>query len=164
MEFVMESFARHAPGDARLVIKNHPLDMGKVNFLRIIGRLERHFGVEGRVDYLETGDVGMLLRHARGVITVNSTVGTLSLAQRCPTITLSDPIYNLPGLTYQGPLDNFWADRPVPDAKLFQLFRNVVIHTTQVNGGFYCQQGIDPAVRNCGRMLQADRSPLEELL
>lgn len=164
MKFVMESFARHASGDARLVIKNHPLDTGRGNFSHIIGRLERHFGMEGRVDYLETGDVGMLLRHARGVITVNSTVGTLSLAQMCPTITLSDPIYNLPGLTYQGPLDNFWADRPVPDAELFRRFRNVVIHTTQINGGFYCRQGIDLAVRNCGRMLQADRSPLEELL
>jgi capsular polysaccharide export protein len=27
MEFVLESFATHAAGDARLVIKNHPLDM-----------------------------------------------------------------------------------------------------------------------------------------
>ena len=32
MEFVMESFARHAPVEARLVVKNHPLDMGLVNY------------------------------------------------------------------------------------------------------------------------------------
>ncbi len=164
MEFVMASFARHAPGKARLVIKNHPLDIGMMNYSRIINRLEKQLGVEGRVDYLETGDVGALLRHARGVVTVNSTVGAQSLALRCPTITLSDPIYNLPDLTYQGTLDDFWKDRPEPDAELFRRFRNTVIHTTQVNGGFYSRQGIDLAVRNCGRMLEADQSPLEALL
>jgi hypothetical protein len=33
------------------------------------------------------------------------------------------------------------------------LFRNTVIHTTQVNGGFYCRAGIRMAVDNCRRCL-----------
>lgn len=164
IEFVMESFAQHATDNARLVIKNHPLDMGLDNFPRIIATLEHRFGLNGRIDYLESGDLITLLQHARGVVTVNSTVGSLSIGQGCPTITLSDPIYNLPGLTFQGQLEEFWQDGIKPDAQLFRRFRNAVIHTTQVNGGFYSVPGIALAVENCRRILAAERSPLEELL
>ncbi len=164
MEFVMESFTLHAPVETRLVIKNHPLDEGLVNYPGIIRGLLARWGLEGRVDYMETGDLNALLRHAQGMVTVNSTVGSLALGLNCPTIALSDPIYNLPGLTFQGGLDDFWRARPLPDAELFRRFRNTVIHTTQVNGGFYCRKGIDLAVENSRRMLEPERSPLEELL
>jgi hypothetical protein len=43
-------------------------------------------------------------------------------------------------------------------------FRNTVIHTTQVNGGFYCRAGIRMAVNNCPWLLEPERSPLDELL
>jgi capsular polysaccharide export protein len=164
MELVMESFARHTPVETRLLIKNHPLDMGLVNYPVVIRELSDRFGLSGRVDYMETGDLETLLRHALGVVTVNSTVGALSLGLNCPTIALSDPIYNLPGLTFQGGLDDFWRERPLPDAELFRRFRNTVIHTTQVNGGFYCRKGIELAVENSLRMLEPERSPLEEML
>jgi capsular polysaccharide export protein len=164
MEFVMESFARHASMDARLVIKNHPLDMGLVNYPGVIRDLEDRFDLAGRVDYMETGNLEALLRHAQGTVTVNSTVGALSLGFNCPTICLSDSIYNLPGLTFQSGLDDFWRERPLPDAELFRRFRNTVIHTTQVNGGFYCCKGIELAVENSLRMLEPERSPLENLL
>ena len=36
IECVMGSFARHAAVDAKLVIKNHPLDLGLVNYSRVI--------------------------------------------------------------------------------------------------------------------------------
>ncbi len=164
MEFVLESFARHAPVEAKLVIKNHPLDIGLMNYPKFIRELADRFALAGRVDYMETGDLGVLLRSARGTVTVNSTVGGLSLGLNCPTIALSDPIYNLPGLTFQGSLDDFWRERPSPDAELFRRFRNTVIHTTQVNGGFYCRKGIELAVQNSLRMLEPEYSPLEKLL
>ena len=160
----MESFARHAPGAARLVIKNHPLDMGLVNYKKVVRGLSNRFDVGGRVEYLETGDLDTMLCHARGTVTVNSTVGALAVGLNCPTITLAEPIYNLPGLTYQGHLDEFWQDAVRPDAALFHYFRNTVIHTTQVNGGLYSRQGIAMAVENCRRVLEQERSPLEELL
>jgi capsular polysaccharide export protein len=164
MALVMDSFARHAPSQARLVIKNHPLDTGLVNYASIILEMEKRFGISGRIDYLESGDLMGLLDRARGVVTVNSTVGGLSLARQCPTTTLGDPIYNLPGLTFQGHLDDFWTNDERPDAELFRRFRNTVIHTTQVNGGLYCGRGIELAVGNCVRRLVAERSLLEELL
>lgn len=164
MEYVMESFARHAPTTSHLVIKNHPLDMGLVPYSRAIKALEQRFDLVGRVAYLETGDLNMVVQHCQGVVTVNSTVGGVALQHLRPTITLSNPIYNLPGLTFQGELDHFWQDAVPPDAELFHCFKEVVIRTTQVNGGFYCQRGIELAVGNSVSRLCAERSPLEELL
>jgi len=161
---VLDSFARHAPGDTRLAIKNHPLDMGLVPYGSVVGRLAKRLGVADRVDYFEDGDLGAMLQHSLGTVTVNSTVGIVSLEQGIPTQTLSDPIYNLPGLTSQAPLDDFWTTRETPDREFFDCFRRVVMHATQVNGGFYCRRGMALAVENSSRILTAERSPLEELL
>jgi capsular polysaccharide export protein len=146
------------------VIKNHPLDTGLVDYAGLIDGLGQRFDLDGRVHYLETGHLPTLLARARGVITVNSTVGTSAMFHRCPTIALGSAVYDLPGLTFQGPLDQFWREGAAPDPALFRAFRNTVIHTTQVNGGFYSRQGMALAVENCRRMLEPDRSPLEELL
>ena len=105
-----------------------------------------------------------MLGHARGLVTVNSTVGSVALGLDCPTITLSDPIYNLAGLTFQGALDEFWQAGEAPNRELFRRFRNAVIHTTQVNGGFYCRKGIELAVKNSAAVLENSTSPLEALL
>ena len=164
IEYVLASFAQYAPSNTRLVIKNHPLDMGLMNYPRIIAELARRFDLVGRIDYLESGDLVGLIQRARAVVTVNSTVGSVSVGLGCPTIALGDAIYNLPGLTFQGKLDAFWCEGEKPNAELFRRFRNTVIHTTQVNGGFYTHQAIAMAVTNCRRMLVQDRSPLEVLL
>ncbi|HJV25570.1 MAG TPA: capsular biosynthesis protein [Aromatoleum sp.] len=162
--YVLESFARHAPSDTRLAIKNHPLDMGLVPYRALIRRHARDFGVADRVDYFEDGNLGPLIEHSLGVVTVNSTVGIVSLELGIPTVALSDPIYNLPGLTSQAPLDDFWASREPPDRDFVGSFRRVVMHATQVNGGFYCRPGIALAVENSARVLTAECSPLEQLL
>ena len=161
---VLESFARHAPGDARIVVKNHPLDLGLMDYRRIVADCERRFDLAGRTLYLEDGDMGALARHALGMVTVNSTVGIVALDLGRPTATLSDPIYNLPGLTWQGGLDSFWTNGQSPDAQLYSSFRRVVMRATQVNGGFYCGHGIALAVQNSCPFLTAERSPLEKLL
>jgi capsular polysaccharide export protein len=164
IEAAMKSFAGHAPSDARLVIKNHPLDPGFVNYSRLVTRLAREFDLGGRVDYVDTGDASPLVAHARGVVTVNSTVGMSSLMLNRPTLALGTAVYKLPGLTFQGSLDEFWRAAAPPDAELFRCFRNTVIHTTQLNGGFYTRDSTALAVENCQRLLLAERSPLEELL
>jgi capsular polysaccharide export protein len=164
IEYVMESFARHAPADAWLVVKNHPLDMGLMNYRRLIRDCGRRVGLEGRTLYLEQGDLNALVQRADGVVTVNSTVGMVALHLGRPTLTLGDPIYNLPGLTCQGKLDEFWTAAQPPDMAMFACFYRVVMHATQINGAFYCRQGIGLAVDNSARVLTAERSPLECLL
>ncbi len=164
MAYVLASFTSHAPAGSHLVVKNHPLDPGLVDHGRALMAMALEHGVADRIHYLEDGDLVGLLRNARGCVTVNSTSGILALEQSTPTVTLSDPIYNLPGLTFQGSLDAFWEEGIPPDKRFFGCFRRAVIHATQINGGFYCPRGIELAVRNSVRVLTGECSPLEKLL
>jgi len=162
--FVMRSFAACAPTHARLVIKNHPLDMGLVNYQKNIARLAQELDLAERIVYIESGNITRLLAQAAGTVTVNSTSGSAALELNCPIITLADPIYNLPGLTFQGHLDAFWTALPKPDAELFSYFRKTVMYGTQINGSLYCNHGTKLAAENAARVLEAEKSPLEELL
>lgn len=164
MERVMTSFARHAPGDARLVIKNHPLDMGLVPYQKQVRELARHLDIEARVLYLESGDLNRLLSRATGMITVNSTSGIVALEQGLPTLALGDAIYAFDGLAQTSGLDGFWEHPQPPQPELITAFRNTLAHTVQINGGFYCQPAIRLAVDNSLPALNAAVSPLEELL
>ncbi|WP_311944967.1 capsule biosynthesis protein [Halomonas piscis] len=159
----LASFARHAPSDAVLCIKNHPLDQGLCGYERLVNRLAREYDIAPRVVFLESGDLNRITRHAAGTVTVNSTTGLVALGHGCPTIALGDPIYQLPGLTFQGSLDAFWRAPTPPSATLFACFRRTVMHATQINGGFYNQPGIDLAVEGAAQRLTARTSPLEQL-
>lgn len=164
IEHVIDSFSLNAPFDARLLVKNHPLTPGLVNYRRITEALARKYDVAERVEFMESGHMPTLLSHIKGMVTVNSTAGASAILHNRPTITLADPIYSMPGMTHQGTLDDFWLEPELPDMKLFQRFRNTVIHTTQVNGGFYTRSGMDMAVANCLEVLMAKTSRIEKYL
>ncbi|HEY5718730.1 MAG TPA: hypothetical protein VIS52_09565, partial [Motiliproteus sp.] len=161
---VINSFFRHAPADTHQVIKNHPLDTVLINYAAWIGRLVRRLKLQGRILYLESGHLPTLLDHTLGVVTVNSSVGTSAFVHGCPTIAMGDAIYDMEGLTFQGPLDQFWTNLSPPDRKLYRDFRNTVIHTTQVNGGFYTRKGIRLGVQQCAERMSEDYSRLQQLL
>lgn len=160
---VLPSFAMHAPSDAQLVVKNHPLDPGIDDHELTVLNLAWRLGIQDRVIFLESGHLPTLLSHAAGVVVVNSTVGGSALVHARPTIALGNALYDMAGLTFQRGLDAFWKEGEPPDMGLFNRFRNVVIHTTQINGGFYTKPGIQMAVQNAVGRLLSDTSPLEEL-
>ena len=164
LKHVLQSFAQHAPVDTKLVIKNHPLDTGWEHYDRVILNLVHQFALKDRVIYLESGDLTSLVKHAQGTITLNSTVGYVALEQGCPTFCLGNPQYNLPGLTDQQELANFWVRPLAPETELFTRFKRVVVNTTQVYGGFYCPQSIAHAVQGSCERLNAELSPLQHLL
>ncbi|CAB3822999.1 hypothetical protein LMG26691_00584 [Achromobacter animicus] len=155
MRHVMQSFAAHAPSHTRLAIKIHPLDPGLVNYRAMAKLWANQLQIQDRVFFLESGNLPTLLTHTAGVITVNSTVGASAILHGKRTITLGDAIYNMAGLTYQSHLNDFWSAEERPDLKLFRAFRNVVINTCQLNGGFYCARGIDLAIAAALPRLQA---------
>lgn len=159
IETVMTSFATHADSRTLLAIKVHPLDPGLVKYENQINELAKKLEITGRIRYLESGNLPKLLTFTHGVVTVNSTVGASALLHHRPTIALGSAIYSMPGLTYQGPLNNFWASRPQPDSDLFRAFRNVAIHLTQINGGFYSAEGINTALKECVTRLSLRHQP-----
>lgn len=161
---VMRSFAEQADPSQWLVIKNHPLDPGVVSHERRARRIADELGIGNRVVFLESGPLEELISASRGVVTVNSTVGFVSLGLGCPTVALGESIYRLPGLTHQAGMRHFWSDPQPPDGPLFAAFERVVRHAAQIPGGFYCREGIAWAVENAIPRLEAERSVLEELL
>ncbi|MGC1302781.1 MAG: hypothetical protein WA840_10440, partial [Caulobacteraceae bacterium] len=133
----LASFARHAPPGMHLVVKEHPLDNGLGNWRRRTLDYARALGVQDRVSFLEVGDIGLLVRAARGVVTVNSTTGTLALAAGVPVFTLGRAVYDMAGLTHRGSLDSFWSHPQPPDLGLYEAFRKVLAHRCLLHGGFY---------------------------
>lgn len=139
IEHTLQSFARHAPADTLLVFKHHPMDRGYNDYSSLIRREARQAGIEARVGYIHDQHLPTLLDHARGVVVVNSTVGLSALLHDAPTKACGNAIYDMPGLTYQGSLDQFWRAAPdaKPDHRLFVRFRNHLVASTQLNGSFY---------------------------
>lgn len=162
VEFVARSFAAHAPPDARLVVKLHPLDNGLVNRRRSTQITANRTRLGDRLIYIDGLHGTGLIDGAAGMVVVNSTMGTLAIDRGRPTIALGQAIYDLPGLTHQGTLESFWTDPTPPDPEFVKAYRRLVIARTQINGGFYSQHAVAVAVRNAMRRLvdvAPDREP-----
>ncbi len=143
---VISSFARHAPPGLRLVLKEHPLDNGLTDWRRLAADLAARLGVADRVDYLEGGDIALVVRPATGLVTINSTTGTLALAHGVPTATLGQAVYGLEGIVHPGPLDTFWTAPTPPDPAVFAAFRRVLIERCLIPGGFFSDTALDTLV------------------
>ncbi|MCR5891526.1 MULTISPECIES: capsular biosynthesis protein [Burkholderia] len=158
IEQVLQSFALHAPAGSCLVIKNHPLDTGLIDYRSFAQSRAREFGISDRLWFIDAGRLPTLLDHAQGVVLVNSTVGLSALHHQRPLIALGDAIYDMPGLTWQHGLDSFWREAGSPDMVLYQAFLDYVIHHTQINGDFYTRRGIAMAVSETVRRLEASHA------
>ena len=136
---MLTSFAKHAPQDTLLVIKQHPLDRGYRNYSDYVATLAAQYHLGNRVRYIHDQHLPTLLEHARGVVVVNSTVGLSALHHGTPTKVCGEAIYDLKGLTFQGRLHAFWkhAAELVVDAELYIRFRSYLVSHTQLNGNFY---------------------------
>lgn len=143
---VMQSFAQYAPEDCVLLIKNHPLDTGVLKHADYVKHMAQSLNIEKRVFFLETGDLGHLLKKAKGMVLVNSTSASSALQQGCPLIALGQAIFNRPGLTFQHGLDRFWTEAQPADPALYQRFRHILIAQSQINGDFYSRHGMQLAV------------------
>jgi capsular polysaccharide export protein len=142
LRLVISSFAAHAPQPLRLVIKEHPLDNGVRDWRLETAELSALYGVADRIDYLESGDIAPIAEKAKGMVTINSTSGTLALAYGVPVIALGQAVYDIEGVTFQGSLDTFWTDPGCPDTETFAAFCRVLIDRCLIAGGFFSEQGL----------------------
>lgn len=149
MAQVITNFAQHAPKDAFLVVKNHPLDNGLLNYRRYMRSLARATGCSERLRFVEEVDSTLLCAKAEAVVLCNSTLGLSALQMGKAVYCLGTSIYAMPGLAVdvqQMPLENFWHDHPEPDSTLLQDFLRVLRHDALVPGNFYSPQGINDAI------------------
>ncbi len=145
---VISSFVENAPENALLVFKHHPHDRPYKDYGRYLKKLGRHYNCTHRLIYVHDLYLPTLLQHARAVITINSTVGTTALAYGAPVKTLGTAIYDLPELTFQGELADFFKHPGMVDRTLYNCFSLWLRTTNQVNGSFYKSiPGFPTAVR-----------------
>lgn len=153
---IVESFARHAPADTLLLLKEHPLDNQKIDWRAQAMALANRLGIRDRVSYVAGGDVSELMLRSRGVVTVNSTSGLLALSLGVPVATLARPIYSLPGLTFQGDLDRFWCEATSPSVELVDAFRRVLVDRALIPGDFFSKEGVAKAVSSAVARFEAE--------
>ena len=153
LQDVIRSFAENAPREARLLIKLHPLDPSLRNWGRIIARTAKRYGAAERVDFLDGGSLPRLLEGSRGVVTVNSTVGLWAIRAGLPTTTLGAAVFDIEGLTFQGPLDGFWTGGQKPRPELVDAFVRAIVAHIQIRGVYYRREGLDAAVRTAAGRL-----------
>jgi capsular polysaccharide export protein len=145
----LESFARFAPFERRLVFKIHPLARGHSNDRAFIEFTARAFGIGDRVDVIDTGSLGLLTRHAAGMITVNSTSGLSALWHGIPLLVVGNAFYAHDELAIcahgKPDFDSFWASRQVADKALRRNYIRWVKQQAQKPGDFYAQRGMEAA-------------------
>ena len=133
----IRSFANNAPAETLLVIKHHPMDRGYTDYSRAIRSIARQNGIAQRVIYIHDLNLPQLLRNTLGLVTVNSTVGLSALLHGKPVKAMGNAIYDMPGLTTQKPLDEFWQAPTRVDIDLFERFRAWLHRNNQIKGNFY---------------------------
>lgn len=113
-----------------------------------ISRVRRQLVVTGM------GKSGHIAR--KGMVCVNSTSATLALEVGTPVAVLGDAIYDIPGITQRGHLDNFWSRPVAPDAELYAAFKRVLHAKCLVRGGLASASATAILVRNSVARLLAD--------
>ena len=153
----MTSFADHAPRDARLVVKNHPLDPGLVDLAHMTNVLAIERGLVDRVDFIDGGNLAQLCRSSRGMVVNNSSAALSAMGFRTPVKVLGDAFFDFDGLTDQKSMDTFWSNPQGPDPELFARFRAHVIARSQINGNYHEPKAMAPTARALADMFEGRR-------
>jgi capsular polysaccharide export protein len=148
VSYVMESFARHAPDEAYLLIKAHPFDTSLFNWRNYIDRRAHRLGIRERVYFIDGGNLENLAAGTTGMVCVNSTSATLALAAGSPVCTLGEAIYKIPGLTFPGHLDEFWTEPTPPEPGLYGAFRRVLVDQCLVRGGIASESAVQTLIKS----------------
>ena len=146
IRYVVEQFATYITDNTdddtenriktRLVFKHHPRDRPYCDYTDRLDKLASEFALDDRIVYVHDLHLPTLLKNARGTIVMNSTVGLSSLHHGTPVKALGKAVYNIPELTHQGDLIDFFRDPGVVDTELYEAFTSYIRMATQINGSF----------------------------
>lgn len=162
IEKVIGSFASYAPKDAKLLIKHHPQDRGFTNYSKLISVLTAQYKLFDRVYYGYNFPLPEVYPLLSGTVTVNSTVGLSSLIHSVPTLCLGKALYDLPKLTSQCDLNEFWTHASPVCETSFAAFKHSLLRMTQLEGNFYTD-GNATAARIVNRITEQIETTVEGL-
>ncbi|MEL7464376.1 MAG: capsule biosynthesis protein CapA [Pseudomonadota bacterium] len=143
-EFVdrcLEAFAKGAPSDHRIVFKTHPFEDGRERLEAHAKRKAAALGVGDRLIFLQGGKLGALLDRARSAVTINSTAGQQALWRGLPLSVNGAAVYDKPEFACGQDLAAFFEAPRAPDPGLYREYRQFLLMTSQLRGGFYSHKG-----------------------
>jgi len=166
-EFValcLDGFAEGAAPHHHLVFKAHPLEDGRIALGRLVADGARARGLAGRVHFVRGGKLAALLAGARSAVTVNSTAGQQALWRGLPLRAFGRAVYAKPEFVSDQPLAGFFTDPRPPDHRAYRDYRQFLLETSQVPGGFYAARSRRHLIRHVVDMMLTGADPYDALL
>lgn len=161
VDMVIAGFAEGAPAHHRLVLKAHPLEDGRAPLGRTIRESARKHGVFDRVHFVRGGKLAYLLQAARSAVTVNSTSAHQALWRGLPVRCFGVSVYDKPGLVSGQTLPEFFADPTPPDPTAYAVYRQFLLETSQLPGGFYSAKGRSQLLRQVVDRMVSVKDPYD---
>nr|WP_134725746.1 capsule biosynthesis protein CapA [Paracoccus luteus] len=160
---VLDAFAAAAPRHHHIVFKAHPLEDGRGRIAGAIRARARALGIEGRVHLVQGGKLARLLSQARAAVTINSTAAQQALWRGLPVKAMGRSVYDKPGLVSDQSLPDFLRDPQRPSVALYRDYRDYLLDTCQVPGGFYAARSRGHALRLVVDMMLDPDDPYQAL-
>ena len=160
---VLTDFARAAPRHHRIVFKAHPLEDGRGGIRQAIRDKARELDIEKRVHFVRGGKLARLLNQARATVTVNSTSAQQALWRGLPVKAMGRAVFDKPGLVSDQALADFLHDPKRPRPIAYRRYRDFLLESSQVPGGFYAARSRAHALRIVVDMMLAHEDPYQAL-
>lgn len=161
---VLAEFARSAPRHHHIVFKAHPLEDGRGGIRPAVQAAADRLKIADRVHFVRGGKLAQLLNQARAAVTVNSTSAQQALWRGLPVKSMGRAVYDKPGIVSDQPLAEFLADPTPPHNWAYRRYRDFLLESSQVPGGFYSERSRAHALRIVVDMILAPEDPYQALL
>ncbi len=160
---VIEGFAAGAPGHHHLVFKAHPLEDGRAPIAPAIRDTARACGIADRVHFVRGGKLAALLDHAKSAVTVNSTAAQQVLWRGLPLRAFGTAVFAKPEFVSDQALRDFFSAPRRPDPEAYRDYRQYLLETSQITGGFYAARSRRQLLRQVVDMMLCPVDPYDAL-
>lgn len=132
----MENFIKYVieiSNGKTILFKDHPLEIEE-NYKDIINKYKAN-----NIYFIRTGDINLITKNAKGIITINSTVGLNALFHYKPVFCLGKSFYVNNGLATNKNINDFIlnTEKYNPNKETVDDFKNFILKETQIKGSFY---------------------------
>lgn len=139
-EFIEEILNNYklSGSDDFIVFKHHPMDRGFKNYSSEINHLVNKLSLsKEKIIYIHDFNLPMLLKKAKGVIVINSTVGLSALYHERPLLVMGESNYKYHKIVNNVNMIDFLKKPIKPNKKEIAKFYNYLLNSTQIYGNFY---------------------------
>ncbi|HRO15582.1 MAG TPA: hypothetical protein PLL33_11180, partial [Paracoccus sp. (in: a-proteobacteria)] len=138
-------------------------DHGRAGLHRVVREQAQAAGLADRVHLIGGGKLAALLSQARAVVTINSTSAQQALWRGLPVKAMGRSVFGKPGLVSAQPLEDFLREPQRPSLALYRDYRDYLLDTCQVPGGFYAARSRAHALRQVVDMMLDPDDPYQAL-